>query len=579
MVPAIGEQVRQFRVLSKAGEGGMGIVLRAHDTRLGRDVALKFLTHVGAVAPEEAERLRREARSLAALHHGNIVTLFDIDEWNGQPYLVLEWVPGTALSHAAISRPCPEDTFLRIALPVAEALAAAHTRRIVHRDLKPGNVLLSDDGSVKLVDFGIATVREGNDQRARSTTIRGTVDYMSPEQASGGVVEEPSDVFSFGVLGYELLTGHLPFAGDSIPAVLHAIVHQPHVPVATRRPDLSPALAAVLERCLDKRPERRYPGGAAVAQELHHIVREQRASHAPTVAVPTPSGVTGAPARPAIRYCLTRDGVSIAYSVHGSGPLLVRVLGWFTHVDMEWEWPALRRIWERLAATHTVVRYDGRGIGLSGAWPGAFTEETRQLDLAAVLDAVGAEQVLLYGISEGGWTAALHTSLHPARVSHLVLYGSYARGARLREGYDPDEMKALVTLMRKGWGRDTPEYRQIFTLAYFGEDADPGLIAHFNQLQRAAADGDTAARYQESLWLRGDARETFAEIRVPTLVIHCRDDQIISFEEGRLIASIIPGAQFLPLPTGTHYFPVDDEVTDRIGDAIDEFSGVAPAGR
>jgi pimeloyl-ACP methyl ester carboxylesterase len=180
--------------------------------------------------------------------------------------------------------------------------------------------------------------------------------------------------------------------------------------------------------------------------------------------------------------------------------------------------------------------------------------------------------VALYGISVGGWTAAQYAACHPERVSHLIIYGSYSRGARFRPRYDAEEAEALLTLMRKGWGLDTPMYRQIFTTAYFGPDADPGLIAHFNRLQRAAADGDTAARYQKSLDKRDDARGTLAQIRTPTLIIHCRDDRIVSFEEGRLIASIIPGAQLLPLPTGTHYFPLDDDVTYRLADAIDRFT-------
>jgi len=172
-----------------------------------------------------------------------------------------------------------------------------------------------------------------------------------------------------------------------------------------------------------------------------------------------------------------------------------------------------------------------------------------------------------------GGTAARYASQHPERVSHLIIYGSYSRGVRFRPGYDPEELQALQVLIRKGWGKDTPEYRQIFTTAYFGPNADPGLVAHFNHLRRAAADGDTAARDQHSLHQRDDAREVLAQIRIPTLVVHCRDDQIVPFPEGQLIASIIPGAQFLPLPTGTHYFPVDDDVTYRMVAAIDRFTG------
>ena len=146
----------------------------------------------------------------------------------------------------------------------------------------------------------------------------------------------------------------------------------------------------------------------------------------------------------------------------------------------------------------TVVRYDGRGMGLSDPYTGEFTEETRQLDLEAVLTAVGVERAALLGISEGGWTAATYALQHPERIRHLVLYGGYSRGAQARPGYDAEEDQALVTLIRKGWGRDTPAFRQVFTSQFFRRDADPGFIAHFNELQRVSATPETAARYHES---------------------------------------------------------------------------------
>jgi pimeloyl-ACP methyl ester carboxylesterase len=356
--------------------------------------------------------------------------------------------------------------------------------------------------------------------------------------------------------------------------MLFAIIHSPHEPLAKLRPDLSPTVIELVERCLAKAPEARYASGSDLAQDLHRAIRDRALVATGAIARPSKSTFARSSETPGIRYCRTADGASIAYAVHGNGPVIVRVLGWFTHLEMEWEWPAMRLIWERLGQTHTVVRYDGRGIGLSSAWTGEFTEETRQLDLDAVLNAIGVQQVVLYGISEGGWTAAHYAAAHPERVSHLILYGAYSRGIHFRGlEIDEEELRALTTLMKKGWGRDTAEYRQIFTTAYFGPNADSGLIAHFNRLQRAATDGDTAARYQASLWRRGDARDVIATIRMPTLVVHCRDDEIVSFEEGRLLASIIPGAQFLPLPTGTHYFPVDDDVTYRISEAIDRLTG------
>jgi pimeloyl-ACP methyl ester carboxylesterase len=272
-----------------------------------------------------------------------------------------------------------------------------------------------------------------------------------------------------------------------------------------------------------------------------------------------------------IQFCTTADGVSIAYSIIGSGPLLVRVLGHFTHLEMEWEWPDLRHFWERLAERFTVVRYDGRGIGLSDRYAGEFSEEARQSDLNAVMTDIGAENAILLGISEGGWTSAIYADQHPERVSHLVLYGSYCRGASGRPDYDAEEGAALVTLIRKGWGRDTPAFRQLFTSHFFRPDADPKLIAYFNELQRAAADPETAARYWKSIQDRGDGQDLFRKVKVPTLVVHCQDDMAVSADEGRLLASIIPGAHLVLLPSGTHYFPTDRDVVTKVVGAINRF--------
>jgi pimeloyl-ACP methyl ester carboxylesterase len=337
------------------------------------------------------------------------------------------------------------------------------------------------------------------------------------------------------------------------------------------RPDLPAALIDVVERCLKKAPAERFHDGADLAQELHRVARLDSADLKASTAGGKPRSESRA-SRPEIRFCTTEDGARIAYAAVGAGPLLVRVLGHFTHLEMEWDWPALRLLWEGLAENHTVVRYDGRGIGLSDPWPAAFTEETRQSDLDAVLNALQAGKTTLLGISEGGWTAAIYANAHPERIDHLILYGAYSRGARARPGYDREEDEALMTLIRKGWGRDTPVFRQIFTSQFFRPNADPGLIAHFNEMQRLSADPDTAARYEESCHNRGDGREIFATVRAPTLVIHCRDDQVVSFEEGRRLAALVSGAQLVALPSGSHYFPTDRDVSSRVVDAIERFT-------
>jgi pimeloyl-ACP methyl ester carboxylesterase len=558
---APGEFFRHYRILERVGEGGMGVVYRARDTRLERDVALKFL-HVQR--SEHSDRLRREARALAALNHPNILTIHDMDEADGQPCLVLEWLGGGALSdrHSPASMSAP--AFLDLALPIADALAAAHEHGIVHRDVKPANVLVTDDGRIKLADFGLAKLRDVEADVTRTAGAVGTVAYMSPEQASGGEIGPASDIFSFGILAYELLAGARPFTGPGPVAVITTILQGRHAPLREHRRDLSDALVAIVERCLETDPRARFQNGRELAAALRRSVTDG-------VPAPPPPATTPRGSEQEIRFCRTADGIGLAYSTIGTGPILVRVLGHFTHLEAEWQWPDLRLFWERLADEFTVVRYDGRGMGLSDRYTGEFTEDTRQLDLDAVLTAVGAGPAALLGISEGGWTAATYALDHPDRISRLILYGSYCRGAQARPGYDREEDDALITLIRKGWGRDTPAFRQVFTSQFFRPDADASLIAHFNELQRLSADPETAARYWTSVHSRGDGRALFQRITIPTLVVHGRDDLAVSADEGRLLASIIPGAQLVLLPSGAHYFPTDTASITAAAGAISRF--------
>jgi pimeloyl-ACP methyl ester carboxylesterase len=575
MIPKVGDLFRRFRVLEKAGEGGMGDVYRARDTKLDREVALKFLTRFAQLNPEHAARLRAEAKSLAALNHPNIVTIYDIGEEAGVPFLVLEWLAGGALSDPSQAKPMSLERFFEVAISVAEALGAAHKRGIVHRDVKPGNVLISGDGQIKLVDFGLAKFRHSDPHLTRTDTTIGTVAYMSPEQASCAEVEPASDVFSFGVMAYELLTGQLPFMGHHPAAVIYSIINESHIPLPTQRSDLPSGLGVLIERCLKKDPRNRFNSGVELVEGLRKTWVSETSKYAVEFEdTNSTQDKVSAVFGQEIQFCTTVDGAKIAYSVIGNGPLLVRVLGWFTHLEIEWEWPEMRAFWESLAERHTVIRYDGRGIGLSDPYPGDFTEETRRLDLEAVLDAVEVERAALMGISEGGWTAARYAVVRPQRVSHMILYGAYCRGATARPGYDPEEDQALITLMRKGWGRDTPTFRQIFTSQFFPGEVDLRVTACFDEMQRSSADPETAARYLESCNSRGDGRDFLAQVRVPTLVVHCRDDQVVGFEEGRLLAAIIPGAQFLPLPSGSHFFPPGQKIFAKVVDAIDRHTGV-----
>jgi serine/threonine protein kinase/pimeloyl-ACP methyl ester carboxylesterase len=577
-----GQPLGTYRLESRIGAGAMGQVYAAHDEKLNRRVAVKLLAKDLAADGDRLRRFRQEAHAASSLNHPNIVIVHDFGELEGRPFLVTELVEGMTLRERLREGPVPIRDAIEIALQVTSALAAAHARGLVHRDVKPENVMVRPDGFVKVLDFGLAKLaRPELPSLTQPGHAAGTPSYMSPEQARAEPVDARTDVFSVGAVLYELVTGRLAFGGES-PAVIFAGIlgGTPAVPTSLN-PDVPQELERLIAKALEKERELRFQSAADMRADLLRLRRESdvgrlAGSTHPSVGAGSraseSSGAAGA-SRPDVRYCSTADGASIAYCVDGTGPVLVRVLGHFTHLDMEWEWPDLRRLWQALAASHTVVRYDGRGIGMSAPWEHEFTEETRQLDLDAVLGVLDAERAMLLGISEGGWTAAVYANAHRERISHLILLGGYARGALARPDFDEVEDAAILTLMRKGWGRDTSAFRQIFTSRFFPSSADPGLLAHFNELQRVSADPDTAARYMASLHRRGDGRDIYTNVRIPTLVMHGRDDRMVTFDEGRLLATLIPGAKLISLPSGNHYFPTDQNVVANVVDAINRFTG------
>jgi predicted ATPase len=254
---AIGQTISHYSILDKLGGGGMGVVFKAHDTRLGRSVALKFLPQEYAQDPQRLERFQREARTASALNHPHICTIHDMDEYEGQPFLVMELIEGQTLGALALQR-LSLPALVPLVGQVAKALAAAHAAGIVHRDIKPANIMVRDDGYAKVVDFGLArTLPSGAapPEAADVTdpgTLLGTVRYMSPEQARAETAGSASDVFSLGIVLYELATGQHPFPADSQVGILHAILTQPPLRPALLNPDIPAPLEALIQRMLEK---------------------------------------------------------------------------------------------------------------------------------------------------------------------------------------------------------------------------------------------------------------------------------------------------------------------------------------
>jgi tetratricopeptide (TPR) repeat protein len=267
----IGQTISHYRIVDKLGEGGMGVVYKATDTTLNRDVAVKFLPAHLKSDKEAKQRFIREARAASALNHANIAVVHEIDETpEGQVFIVMAYYDGQSLKDKLKDGMLSVNDAITIVSQIASGLAAAHQKGILHRDIKPANILFGNDGHAKLADFGLAKLA-GQTKVTKTGTTVGTVAYMSPEQASGDDVDHQSDVFSLGVVMYELLTGRLPFTGDRDAAILYQIVNVNPEPASQYRADLSPDIEAVLGRALAKEREERYASAGDLLDDLHRL--------------------------------------------------------------------------------------------------------------------------------------------------------------------------------------------------------------------------------------------------------------------------------------------------------------------
>jgi serine/threonine protein kinase/tetratricopeptide (TPR) repeat protein len=282
----IGKTLGQHKIIASLGKGGMAEVYRAEDTNLRREVALKILPEELAANPERLERFKLEARAVAALNHPGIVTIYSVEQDEGVHYMTMELIDGLTLDLVTPPVGLPLKTLFQYSLALADALSAAHHKGIIHRDLKPANIMITREGRLKILDFGIAKLQEptssGNDDETlvdsqsmtREGGVLGTTSFMSPEQAEGKPVDSRSDIFSLGVLLYEMATGKRPFTGKTEVAVVAAIIKEEPVPVAELRADLPHHLTRIIKHCLAKDPQNRYQSSLDVRNELKELERE-----------------------------------------------------------------------------------------------------------------------------------------------------------------------------------------------------------------------------------------------------------------------------------------------------------------
>jgi hypothetical protein len=284
----VGNTVSHYRVLRRIGSGGMGVVFEAEDLRLGRRLALKFLPEHFADDPLALERFQREARAVSSLNHPGICTIFDIGEWDGRPFLALELLEGSTLQQRIAGRPVEQEDMLDWAVQIANALGAAHGKGIVHRDIKPANIFITTEGQPKILDFGLAkqvsprrigaedtpTVAMAEDLMTSPGQAVGTVSYMSPEQARGQELDARTDLFSFGVVLYEMATGRLPFPGATNAVVFDGILNRTPESPTRLNPALPLELETIIRKALDKDRAVRYQSASDLAADLKRLRRD-----------------------------------------------------------------------------------------------------------------------------------------------------------------------------------------------------------------------------------------------------------------------------------------------------------------
>src|SRR5271165_1551934 len=288
----VGGELGHYRIVERIGAGGMGEVYRARDEHLARDVAVKVLSPGTLTDASARNHFHKEALTLSKLNYPSIATIYDFDTQQGVDFLVMEYIPGVTLSDRVAAGPLPEKEVLRLGVQLAEGLAAAHDHGVVHRDLKPGNLRVTSDGRLKILDFGLAKLRPlvadsaATESSSETHTMAGTLPYMAPEQLLGEEIDVRTDIHAAGAVLYEMATGQRPFGEVEHSQLIGAILHTPPLSPTVLNPSLSPELGRIIGKCLEKEPENRYQYAKELAVDLRCVGRDKESGHSAAEAPP-----------------------------------------------------------------------------------------------------------------------------------------------------------------------------------------------------------------------------------------------------------------------------------------------------